>query len=450
MVLHLSDAPDGARIGDDSQCGSGIGSEGDSDPFLDIVIESGGAVVGCLNQLEAPSVFVQSAVVAFPDDVIATRALEPAVFDGIIRYYALGCCTDGGPPAAEAANDGFPSVLAMSEADTVAIVGWRWANVVGAIGVVHMDGAPGALADAERLTAVQHLRMQAPVLVPAGADDDRLVGLDAAPFRTWWLGETFAPSGFPDMSLFATYYRDGLAELDYAGIRIEVFDLGAIGSGSEPSQILGVAQELFDSPCTVSVPVESDHGDAQLLGRFAPDEYFGPPSQNGGRVGWGTLVGGECPVGDPNVWMATVTSDDGLLLRINAPLCYNCLAPPDPERPYGQPDGLRAVIAGLVPFVPGAPASNPVQQPFALEVGTHCGVGRLGLLVDGRTWVTDEGVGEFDWMPAEWEAIVGPADAFITLDLVLSADRTVLTASANGRSVVYRPFAPDDPEMLCA
>ena len=450
MVLHLSDAPDGARIGDDSQCGSGISSEGDSDPFLDLVTETGGAVVGCLNQLEAPTVFVQSAVVAFPDDVVATRALAPAVFDGIIRYYALGCCTDTLPPPAEASDDGFPVVRAVSVADTVAIVGWRWANVVGAIGVVHMDGSPGALADAERLAAVQDARMQSPAPVPETADDDRLVGLDMAPFRTWWLGTTYAPPGLPTMSLFATYYREGMAELDYAGIRIEVFDLAATPPGSQSGQILGVAQELFDSPCTVSVPVEHEDGEAQLLGRYVPEEFFGPPSQNDGRVGWGALVDGECPIGDPNVWMATVTFDDGLLLRIDAPLCYNCLAPPDPERAYSQPDGLRAVIAGLVPYEPGAPAINPVQQPFALEVGTHCGVGRLGLPVDGRTWVTDEGVGEFDWMPDEWDAIVGPADAFITLDLVLSADRTVLTASANGRSVIYRPLSPDDPEMLSA
>jgi hypothetical protein len=84
------------------------------------------------------------------------------------------------------------------------------------------------------------------------------------------------------------------------------------------------------------------------------------------------------------------------------------------------------------------------------EPARGCGVGRLGLPVDGRTWVTEEGVGEFDWMPEEWDAIVAPADAFVTLELVLSPDRTVLTASANGRSVIYRPLAPDDPEMPCA
>jgi hypothetical protein len=349
MVLHLSDVPDGARIGDDSQCGNGISSEGASDPFLDIVTETGGSVVGCLNQLEAPTVLVQSAVVAFPD-VVATRALAPAVFDGIIRYYGLGCCTDSSSPAAETTNDGFPEVAAMSAPDTVAILGWRWANVVGAIGVVHVDGSAGARADAERLAAVQHARMQSPLLLPPGVDDDRLVGLDAVPFRTWWVGETFAPPGLLPMSLVGTHYRDALAEIDYAGIRIEVFDREAIPQGSEPDQILGVAQELFDSPCTVTMPVEHPDGDAQLLGRYVPDEFFGPPSQNGGRAGWGTLVDGECPIGDPNVWMATITLDDGLLLRINAPLCYNCLAPLDPERPYSQPDGLRAVIAGLVPY----------------------------------------------------------------------------------------------------
>jgi hypothetical protein len=182
-----------------------------------------------------------------------------------------------------------------------------------------------------------------------------------------------------------------------------------------------------------------------------PEEFFGPPSQNGGRVGWGALADGDCPTGEPNVWMATVAFDDGLLLRINAPLCYNCLAPPDPERPYNQPDGLRAVVAGLTPYdvVAGADGQS-TEQPFVIEVGIHCGVGQLGLAVDGRPWVTDEGIGVFDWMPDEWVAMVGPADALITLEVVLSADRNMLTATANGRSVTYRPLEPDDPPAICA
>src|SRR5688500_6970463 len=49
MLLHLPDAPPGARIGDDSNCGGGFSSEGGTDAFLEHVAEARHAVVGCDN-----------------------------------------------------------------------------------------------------------------------------------------------------------------------------------------------------------------------------------------------------------------------------------------------------------------------------------------------------------------------------------------------------------------
>jgi len=349
MVLHLPDAPEGARIGDDSHCGGGLSTEGRSDPFLDLVGAAGGAIIGCLNQLEAPQVFIDSLVVAFPSDDFATRAIAPEAFEGIVRYYGLDCCGNEIPEAVEVTNEpGVDGVATATDSDTVAIVGWRTGSLIGAISIQHQDGAAGALSDAQRLAVVQQARMRAPVPIADNVDDDRLVGLGSAPFRTWWLGTTFAPPGLPPMALYTTRYLDGMAELDYSGIRIEVFDLDAIASDSEPAQIFGVADELFDSPCTVKLPLDHPDGDAALLGRVVPDEFFGLPPQ--ARNGWGTLAEGECPDGEPNLWMATVRFDENLLLRINAPLCYNCLSAPDADRPYQQPDGLRAIIAALTPY----------------------------------------------------------------------------------------------------
>ena len=65
---------------------------------------------------------------------------------------------------------------------------------------------------------------------------------------------------------------------------------------------------------------------------------------------WGSLTGPDCPDGEPNVWMATIDIGDGLTVRVNAPLCYNCLRPPDPELPYHSPDGLAVVIEALEPY----------------------------------------------------------------------------------------------------
>lgn len=350
MVLHLPDAPEGARIGDDSHCTAGFGTDGDTNPFLDIVVELQGELAGCFNQLESPGVFIDSVVVAFPTEDHATRAITPEVFAGLAGYFGLGCCPEEGVDQLVAATGpGVAAVEATSVSDSVAVVGWRTGALIGAVSVWHTDNTPGALAAAQALAVIQDERMRNPVPVPDDIDDDRLVGLDTAPFRTWWLGEFFAPPGLPTMELLTTYSGGGLAELDYSGIRIEIFDLATVTDGSQPDQILGVAAELFDSPCTVTVPVDYPDGDAVLLGRAVPDEFLGaPPGEF--RESWGALDDDSCPEGEPNVWMATIDFDDGLLLRVNAPLCYNCLAPSDPAQPYSQPDGLRAVISGLMPY----------------------------------------------------------------------------------------------------
>jgi hypothetical protein len=75
---------------------------------------------------------------------------------------------------------------------------------------------------------------------------------------------------------------------------------------------------------------------------------------------------------------------------------------------------------------------------------------RLGLPVDGRAWITDEANGAPDWMPSEWAATQKVGANLITLTVRLSTDRTQLTASLAGRSVIYRPLTASDPEVLCA
>ncbi len=85
---------------------------------------------------------------------------------------------------------------------------------------------------------------------------------------------------------------------------------------------------------------------------------------------------------------------------------------------------------------------------YVAEFGTHCGVERLGLAVNGVFWITDEANGSAtDWMPAEWAE---DADrGLIPLEIVLSSDGTELRAAASGRTVTYRPLNPSDPEKFC-
>jgi hypothetical protein len=91
------------------------------------------------------------------------------------------------------------------------------------------------------------------------------------------------------------------------------------------------------------------------------------------------------------------------------------------------------------------------EVPYLLRVGTHCGVEWLGMPVNDVFWITDEASGSTsDWMPVEWSQSLGAGEELIALEVVLSADESQLTATKAGRSVVYRPRRPTDPEKFCA
>lgn len=91
-------------------------------------------------------------------------------------------------------------------------------------------------------------------------------------------------------------------------------------------------------------------------------------------------------------------------------------------------------------------AEDDAGATSVLTVGTHCGVEILGRLVNGYVWRTDEADG-LDWVPREWYS--GPVlPDPIVIEITLSEDGTVLTASLNGREVTYvhhgREFAEED------
>lgn len=101
-------------------------------------------------------------------------------------------------------------------------------------------------------------------------------------------------------------------------------------------------------------------------------------------------------------------------------------------------------------FDPPPASTVPVTgQGFEIEVSSHCGFNYLSQMVDGRSWMTDEAVGTFEWGPVEWADVTDRSE-LVVLEVVLSDDRSVLIASANGRSVRYRPVTADDPQFFCA
>ena len=92
----------------------------------------------------------------------------------------------------------------------------------------------------------------------------------------------------------------------------------------------------------------------------------------------------------------------------------------------------------------------PAGEAHLFEVGTHCGIGYLGLPINDRLWISDEAAGMADWIPTEWADTLGPGEELITLEVELSADENVLTATVADRPVTYRPVSNNDPVFECA
>lgn len=354
MVLHLPDVRPGATIGDDSGCGVGISFEGDDNEFQDLVVSIRGDVAHCLNQLEAPDTVVDSLAVVFPDEPTATAAMDPTVFEWLIGYFAVSCCSseDRIEPFVAAGAPGEQAWEFPSDGDDVAMIAWRTGAAIGALIVRHSDGRDRALVEGRRLAALQADRMLAPGHVDPEIDDDSRVAADRASFDIWWLGDAAAAPG-SDLVRFSMADGDSQrVTFNYDGsLVIENLDLSTIVAGDERRQMIDIADELFDSPCTVTEALDHPDGEAVLLGRFVPAEFFGPPTTE--RVGWGSLMDETCPAGDPNVWMVAANFGDGTLVRIGAPLCYFCLglAPPEGD-PAASAIELRSVVEQLERYEP--------------------------------------------------------------------------------------------------
>lgn len=93
--------------------------------------------------------------------------------------------------------------------------------------------------------------------------------------------------------------------------------------------------------------------------------------------------------------------------------------------------GPYATFPGLAPWETLAPDS---PTDYSLDI--HCGAWVLGYIND-QVWTAAEAAGVHDWIPSEWDTDPTNPDGPITIELVLSPDETSITASHNGRSVVY-------------
>jgi hypothetical protein len=104
------------------------------------------------------------------------------------------------------------------------------------------------------------------------------------------------------------------------------------------------------------------------------------------------------------------------------------------------PDSAPPVEIGDVNGSDADTLEGPQLEPGEselFELGTHCGVGILSSSFNGQWWRTAEAPEEGDWIPAEWSSPTSPSG--LVVELLLSADGDTLTATYNGRPVVYTP-----------
>ena len=87
-------------------------------------------------------------------------------------------------------------------------------------------------------------------------------------------------------------------------------------------------------------------------------------------------------------------------------------------------------------------------------IGLFCGADFLPLGVNDTTWRAEELTGDNQyWIPAEWSAVTETIDGtsdVLSVEVRIESDESRLIATANGRSVAYRPTTPDDPANDCS
>jgi hypothetical protein len=87
-------------------------------------------------------------------------------------------------------------------------------------------------------------------------------------------------------------------------------------------------------------------------------------------------------------------------------------------------------------------------------ISVFCGADYLPIGVNDMTWRAEELVTDDKyWVPPEWASVADTIDDtsdMLAVELRMEPGESRLIATANGRSVTYRPTTPGDPENICA
>ena len=92
-------------------------------------------------------------------------------------------------------------------------------------------------------------------------------------------------------------------------------------------------------------------------------------------------------------------------------------------------------------------------ETHEVSVSVFCGADYLPIPVNNALWRAEDVDENLQyWVPAEWSAVAATVDDtsdVLVVQVQMQSNKSRLLATANGRSVTYRPATLDDPANVC-
>jgi hypothetical protein len=364
LVLRLADVGPGYVVGDDGGCGSGFGREGT--PRALVRLERRHRFDGCgieFDEAWAPpgvrrAADVWSHAYVFRDSAAAAAAMRvgPSLLEFTVGPSRRSFVSR--PPARPVGE--AATVLETDDAVAggqagrpgVAVL-WRTGRVLSFVfeaGLGAERGEASALALAER----QQARLEAPTPLRPRDNDDLEVPLDDPQIAglVHWLGRTHDPPGPLGRLRLTDVTRNGPgwgALLQYGGsVWLGVWRRRAFARFKRTR----FGRLVWHSPCARSTRLDAGAGRAVVYRGYGPPRGDPFPTNGPIRLAPG-IESGPCPERRRDRVLAHVYLER-VVVTVNIPICYFCVALLARDSPYNSLAGMKAVMRALQPRIPPA------------------------------------------------------------------------------------------------
>jgi hypothetical protein len=368
LVLRLADLADGYVVGDDGGCGSSFGREG-TPPAL-VRLERRHRFNGCGIEFDeawaAPGprrpAGVESGAYVFRDPAGAAAAMRvgPSLLEFTVgasrRSFVRRPSSRPIGDEAVVLETGDALAGGRPERPGVAVM-WRSGRVLASVFEAGLAGERGE-ASALELAERQQARIAAPTPLGPRDNDDLEVPLDDPRIAglVHWLGRSYDPPGPLGRLRLAEVYGSGpgwAVGLRYAGgVWLGVWRPRAFARFKRTR----LGRLVWHSPCARSSRLDSGDRRAVIWRGYGPPRGDPFPGSGPIRLAPG-IESGPCPKRSRDRVLAHVHLER-VVVTVNIPICYFCVALLARDSPYNSVAGMRTVIRALQPRTPAA-ATGP-------------------------------------------------------------------------------------------